>query len=136
MKTLTEMVFPIEGYTDKIHAALEQGFASRPWLTYTKSQMVADLERTLPWTRGRSEHQESVFNKVFTTGLRRLIQLGKVKKVVCKLTTEPTFQWTEGINVKVYKNITGSSAVAKDPSQIGNRSLNARQIFEINTQKA
>jgi hypothetical protein len=135
MKPATEMVFHVTGYTDKIIAATGQVFASRPWLTFTRKQLTDDIIRGLPWLNGKilTAGQTTVLNHVISTGIRLLIQRGVIKKVKGPTTVEPEWQAVTGINLEVYKNITGDDCVAKDPAKVGNRALNLKQLRQLNT---
>lgn len=127
------MVFPVTGYTDKIHEATGQVFVSRPWLTFTRKQLTADVIRSLPWLSVElSAGQTTVLNHIISTGIRLLIQRGTIKKVKGPTTVEPEWQAVAGINVDVYKNITGNDCVAKDPTKVGNRALNLKRLRKLN----
>lgn len=128
------MVFQVAGYTDKIHEATGQVFVTRPWLTFTRKQLTSDIIRSLPWLNGKvlTAGQTTVLNHIISTGIRLLIQRGAIKKVKGPTTVEPEWQAVAGINVEVYKNITGNDCVAKDPTKVGNRALNLKQLRALN----
>ena len=60
-------------------------------------------------------------------------QRNQIKKVKSRTTVEPEWQLTQGIDNTIYKNITVDSCVAKDTTKIGNRALNIKQMYQINT---
>lgn len=132
MKSIQDQVFPIEGYTDKIQSEIEKVFSGRHWLTFTRHQIEEDVTKTLSWIKERTPGQDITFKFIVTTSIRRLIQLGKIKKVKGQTTVEATWQWTSSINDLIYKNITSDSNVAKDPSKVGNRAKNVVQMYHIN----
>jgi len=135
MKSIDDQVFPVAGYTDLIQSTIEQTFSDRYWLTFTRRELQSSIEQTLRWLKNSSERnsrQETTLTHIVSTSIRRLIQLGKIKKVKSKLTTEATWQWTVGIDSAVYRNITSDECVAKDASKIGNRAKNLKQLHEIN----
>ena len=134
MKTVTEMVFSVEGYTDKIQSSINQIFTSRPWLTFTRKQLTSEVIHSLTWLNGKilTEGQTTVLNHIISTGIRLLIQRGVIKKVKGPTTVEPEWQFVEGINGVVYKNLTGNDCVAKDVTKVGNRAMNRKQLRELN----
>jgi hypothetical protein len=133
MKPVNQMVFPVLGYTDKIQEAAGQVFASRPWLTFTRSQLTEDVIRQLPWLKGTlSDGQKTVLSFVISTSIRLFIQRGLIKKVKGPTSVEPEWQSTQGINVEVYKNLTGSDCVADNLSKLGNRALSAKRMYTLN----
>jgi hypothetical protein len=133
MNSPSDMVFPIQGYTDKIIDATGQVFVSRPWLTFTRSQLTADVIRGLPWlTVELSAKQSTVLNHIISTSIRLLIQRGIIKKVKGPMTVEAEWQAKDGIAAGVYVNLTGDDCVAKNPTKVGNRALNLKQLRELN----
>lgn len=134
MKSTSEMVFSVEGYTDKVIFATGQVFASRPWLTFTRKQLTNEIIRSLPWLNGKilTAKQTTVLNHIISTGIRLMIQRGLIKKVKGPMTIEPEWQAAEGINTELYKNLTGDDCVAKDPTKVGNRALNLKQLRKLN----
>ena len=135
MKSLTDMVFQEVNYTDKIHDSIRRNFSERPWLTFTFNQIEEALVTEFDWLRGVDKHQKSVLSKVITTGVKKLIQLGEIKKVVGKLSTAAQWQWTDAIDLKSFKNITPDAAVAKSSNvkkMIKRRAISARSMYEFN----
>lgn len=132
-KPTTEMVFTVTGYTDKIVITMVDVFTSRSWLTFTRSQLTADVVRNLPWLKNCTEGQSVTLSHIISTGIRLMIQRNQIKKVKSRTTVETEWQLTQGIDNTIYKNITVDSCVAKDTTKIGNRALNIKQMYQINT---
>lgn len=134
-KETSEMVWPVENYTDKIHTALKVMFQLRPWLTYTIEQMKAHVVRGYPWLANPSERQTVLLNKIIKTGIQKLVQGGLVKKVTSKTATESQWQSARGVD-ESHINITSEESVAQTPEAvkaIGRRALGGRSLWRLNT---
>jgi DNA-binding HxlR family transcriptional regulator len=133
-KPVEMFVFPIANYTDLIQSEVGSILSSRHWLTFTFHQIESDVKRKFDWLSGElNQRQLETLSKIITTSIRRLIQLGLVKKVKSSTTIERTWQWTDGIDSTVVTNLTSSKSVATDPSKVGNRALNAVDLFKMNS---
>lgn len=112
-KSVAEFVWPVEGYTDKIHSGMKIMFQMNPNLSYTVDQMKEHLTRGYSWLKDPNDHQSAVLKKLITTGIKKLIQLGLVKKVTSSVSVEAQWQSAKGVAVSGYTNVTSEDAVAK-----------------------
>jgi hypothetical protein len=135
MKNVNEMVWPVENYTDKIHFGLRMMFATYPWLTFSTGQMETHLVKGFNWLDNPNERQRLVLDKIIRTGIRKLIQAGKVKKVTSRVSVED--QWIAVANVadSGYTSVTSNCEVAltEEAKKASNRrSIGARKLWALN----
>jgi len=135
MKNVTEMVWPVQNYTDKSHFGLKMMFATYPWLTFTAGQMESHLVKGFNWLANPDHRQRLVLDKIIRTGIRKLIQSGKVKKVTSNVSVED--QWIAVANVEGsgYTSLTSQDEVAKTDAAkkaASRRSIGARKLWSLN----
>jgi len=137
-KDITEMVWPVENYTDKIHTGLKFMFQLRPHLSFTLSQMKEHLVRGYTWLANPTEPQTALLNKLITTGIKKLIQAGMVKKVTSKFSVESQWQWAATVAESGYTNVTSEDSVAHtDAAKHGakRRALGGMKLWRLNNEK-
>ena len=138
MKNITEMVWPVENYTDKIYTGLSVMFTTYPWLTFTVDQMESHLTKAYSWLQVDSEQRKVLLSKLISTGLKKLIQSGLVQKVTSKISVERQWMAVKGVQTSCYTNITSEDSVAttdEAKKAIGRRSISGKKLWELN-QKA
>ena len=109
----SEMVFPIENYTDKVHYGIRMMFLTYPHLSFTIPQMKQHLSRGFELLKECNEHQNELLGKLVATGIKKQIQLGLAKKVTSNVSVESQWQATSGVSVSGMVNITSEDSVAK-----------------------
>jgi len=138
MKNVSEYVIPVKNYTDKIHTGIKMMFQLYPWLTFTRSQMMGHLQKGYDWMRELDEHQKAVVEKIISTGIKKLIQSGQVKKVTSSVSVEPQWQWAGAVEVGGYTNVTSEDSVAKTDAArkaITGRAIGGRTLYRLNNEK-
>lgn len=135
-KSLSDMVWPVPNYTDKIHTAIKAMFQTRNWLAFNRQQMREHVIAGYQWLANPTEYQVVVLDKIILTGIKKLIQLGKVKKVHSTTSTES--QWISAANVAEsgYTNITSNDSVAQTKAAqkaVGRRSVGGRSLWRLNS---
>lgn len=113
MKQIADYVWPVENYTDKIHTCLKTMFTLQKHLSFTKDQMRSHLIRSYIWLASNNATQQQLMDKLISTGIKKLIQAGIVKKVTSKLSVTDQWQYAEYVTQCGYTDITSSMAVAK-----------------------
>lgn len=139
MKEIHEMVFPVENYTDKIHMGIKMMFLNYPHLTFTKQQMVAHLIKGYPWLANPTQRQIELLAKLSKTGIQKLIQAGKVKKVTSKVSVEPQWQAASAVAESGYINVTSEDSVAVTPEArkaINRRAIGGETLWRLNNNRA
>ena len=137
-KELHEMVWPVENYTDKIHSALKAMFSLYPHLSFTKDQMAPYLIKGYPWLANPTERQSVLLKQIIKTGIQKLVQSGKVKKVTSKLSVDDQWQATSGASESSMINITSEDSVAHSEAAlkaIGRRAIGGRSLHKLNNEK-
>lgn len=135
MKELTEMVWPVENYTDKIHSALKAMFATYPHLSFTVNQMLPFLVRGYPWLKDPTERQTVLLKQIIKTGIQKLVQTGKVKKVTSKLSVESQWQAASAVAESGMINVTSEDSVAHTPEAlkaITRRAVGGQSLWKLN----
>lgn len=135
MKSTQDMVWPHLNYTDKIHMALRYMFDATPHLSYTKNQMKDHIKRGYSWLQNNNEKQEQLLDKIIQTGIKKLIQAGKVVKVTSKVSVESQWQSTKSVQESGYTNITSEDSVAltdEAKKAIGRRAIGVKKLWELN----
>lgn len=130
------MVWPVEGYTDKIHTGLKMMFQLRPWLTYTIPQMKEHIIRGYHWLANPTERQSALLDKIVKTGIQKLVQHGKVKKVTSKTATEAQWQWAAGVD-ESHINVTSEDSVAHSEEALNaakGRAIGGRTLWKLNNE--
>lgn len=134
-KALTEQVWPVENYTDKIHTGVKATMQTYSHLSFTLLQLRPYLERGYTWLKNPDEKQSALLDKIITTGIRKLIQAGKVKRVSSKVSVEPQWQWATTVAASGYTNITSDDDVAQTDEAkkaTSRRSIGARTLWRLN----
>jgi hypothetical protein len=134
-QTVEEMVWPVEGYTDKLHTGMKIMFSTYNWLTFTVMQMETHLIKGYSWLKLEDDRQKVVLKKIITTGIRKLIQAGLVKKVISKVSTEAQWIAVKGVENSAYKSITSQDEVALTEAAkraVKGRSINAMDLWRLN----
>lgn len=127
------MVFPVVGYTDIIQNTVCEIFTTRQWLTFTRKQITNEVIQKLDFLKGDlTQHQTTVLDHIISNSIRLMIQRNVIKKVKGPTTVDPEWQSNQGINQNIYKILTSSTDVAKNPNKVSNRALNAKKISLIN----
>ena len=138
-KELNEMVWPVENYTDKIHTGIKSTFATYKWLSFTIPQLKEYLTRGYPWLNNPTEKQTILLEKLIKTGITKLIQTGKVKKVSSNVSVDPQWQSAETVSESGFTNVTSDDEVAQTEAAkkaIGRRSIGGRSLWKLNQDKA
>jgi len=135
-KDLQEMVWPVENYTDKIHTGIKTMFQLRHWLTFTIPQMREHLVRGYPWLANPTARQTELLDKIIKTGIQKLIQSGKVKKVLSVVSVEPQWQWAaDVVENDGFTNVTSEDSVAQTDEAkkaAGRRAIGGRTLWKLN----
>jgi hypothetical protein len=135
MKDITEMVWPVENYTDKIHTGLAAMFTTYPWLTFTVGQMEMHLTRGYGWLTTETPQRKHLLDKLITTGIRKLIQTGRVQKVTSKVSVEPQWMAVKGVESSSYTNVTSEDSVATTEEArkaVSRRSVGVKKLWKLN----
>jgi hypothetical protein len=138
MKEVTEYVWPVENYTDKIHSALKAMFSTYPHLSFTVDQMLPFLVKGYSWLANPTERQTDLLKQIIKTGITKLIQTGKVKKVHSKLTVDSQWQNASAVAESGMVNITSEDSVAHTDDAlkaIGRRAIGARALWKFNKEQ-
>jgi hypothetical protein len=138
MKDISEYVIPVKNYTDKIHTGIRMMFRMYPWLSFTRPQMMIHLQREYKWMKNLDERQTQVVEKIVTTGIKKMIQVGEVKKVTSKVSVESQWQWAKSVVDSGYTDITSSDSVAKTEEAkkaIRGRAIGGKTLFRLNHEK-
>jgi hypothetical protein len=136
-KEVSEMVWPVENYTDKIHTGLKMMFITYPWLSFTIPQMRQHLTKGYNWLANPTEAQTALLDKLIKTGIQKLIQLGTVKKVTSKVSVESQWQATAAVADSGMVNITSEDSVAHTEEArkaVKRRALGGKSLHVLNGQ--
>jgi hypothetical protein len=137
MKEVTEYVWPVENYTDKIHSALKAMFSTYPHLSFTVDQMLPFLVKGYPWLANPSERRTVLLKQIIKTGITKLVQMGKVQKVHSKLTVDSQWQSAAAVAESGMVNITSEDSVAHTDAAkkaIGSRAIGGQSLWKLNGQ--
>lgn len=138
MKATEEMVWPVENYTDKIHQGIKFTFWNAPHLSFTREQLKASLVRGFTWLANPNERQSELLNKLVTTGVKKLIQKGIVKKVTSTVSVEPQWILSKTVEESGYTNITSDDSVAATEAAkkaTERRAVGGRALWRLNHQQ-
>jgi hypothetical protein len=113
MKQVSEYVWPVENYTDKIHSGLKIMFSTYKWLTFTREQMRSHLIKGYNWLSNNNDQQNALLDKLITTGIKKLIQAGIVKKVSSNVSVDAQWQFASSVGEGGCVDVTSVDAVAK-----------------------
>ena len=131
------MVFPVEGYTDKIHFAVKVQMKRFSHLSFTISQLKPYVQSGYPWLKTLDERQTSLLNQIMMTALKKLIQLGQVKKITSKVQVEPQWQWASAVADSGFTDITSEDSVAQTDEAkkaVERRAIGGRSLWRLNGQ--
>jgi hypothetical protein len=134
-KELSEMVFPVENYTDKIHTGVKATMANYSHLSFTLHQLRPYLQAGYPWLKNLTERQATLLDQIIKTGLAKLIQIGMVKKVTSKVSVESQWQWASKVAESGYTNITSEDDVAQTDEAkkaVNRRAVGGRSLWKLN----
>jgi hypothetical protein len=134
-KELSEQVWPVENYTDKIHVGIKATFRTNHWLSFTLHQLRPFLERGYSWLKNPTEKQSQLLDKIIQTGIKKLIQEGSLKKVSSTVSVESQWQWAADVSESGYTNVTSVDSVAKTEEAkkgVGRRALGAMSLWRLN----
>lgn len=129
------MVWPVENYTDKIHAGVKATMANYSHLSFTLHQLRPYLERGYVWLKSPNERQSVLLDQIIKTGLAKLVQLGMVKKVTSKVSVESQWQWSSKVAESGYTNITSNDEVAQTVEAkraVGRRAIGGQTLWRLN----
>ena len=135
MKDKNEMVIPVPNYTDKLHTGIRMMFQLYPWLSFTRPQMLDHLKRGYEWMKDLDEHQTQVVEKIITTGIKKMIQAGDVKKVTSKVSVDKQWQWAKSVEDSGMTSVTSDDSVAtteEAKKAIKGRSIGERALHKLN----
>jgi hypothetical protein len=134
-KAVDELVWPVDHYTDKISANIELAFKNSPHLTFTREQLLIVLKHDFSWLVANTPHQELLLSKLINLYTKRLIQAGKVKRVISKVSVDHQWMWAGGISETVYINVTSDDEVAHTAAahkEVNWHPLSAKHLRELN----
>jgi hypothetical protein len=134
-KEISEMVWPVENYTDKIHTGVKATMANYSHLSFTLHQLRPYLERGYTWLKNPTEKQSVLLDKIIKTSLAKLIQLGLVKKITSSVQVEPQWQWASKVAESGYKDVTSQDDVAQTEEAkkaVGRRAIGGRSLWKLN----
>jgi len=137
MKQTNEMVIPVANYTDKLHTGIRMMFKLYPWLSFTRPQMLDHLKHGYEWMADLDEKQVALVEKIITTGIKKMIQAGDVKKVTSKVSVEAQWTWAKSVEDSGYTNVTSSDSVAtteKAKKAIKGRAVGGRSLWKLNNE--
>lgn len=132
MKDVSEFVWPVTGYTDKIHTGVKGTLSVYSHLAFSVIQIIPFLEHSYPWLRNRNQKQNELLHKLIETGIKKLIQQGFVKRVTSRTQTEAQWQWAKAVAQSGYTNVTSEDEVAREGVKIGGRAIGARELWRLN----
>ena len=115
-----------------------QPFVCYPWLSFTVVQLKQYLTRGYPWLNNPDERQSALLDKLIKTGIQKLVQSNKVKKVTSAVSVEPQWQAASTVAESGYTNVTSEDDVATTPAAqkaIGRRAIGGRTLFRLNKEK-
>jgi hypothetical protein len=139
MKALTEQIFAVSNYTDKIHLAVKMIMARQPNLSFTVAQIRPGVRAGYPWLSGKlTEQQTDLLDKLIGRALAKLVQQRFIKKVTSKVQVDSQWQWAATVSESGYVSLTSDNDVANTPEAIkasSRRALSARSLWRLN-QKA
>lgn len=139
MKALSEQIWPIENYTDKIHTGVKATMASYSHLSFTLHQLRPYLERGYGWLKNPNERQSALLDQIIKSGLTKFVQKGLVKKIYSPVQVEPQWQWASRVAESGYTDVTSQDEVAKTPEALkgsNRRALGAKSLWRLNNEKA
>ena len=131
------MVFPVENYTDKIHTGVKASMARYSHLSFTLHQLRPYLQAGYPWLKNLTERQSTLLKQIMITGLKKLVQLGLVKKITSKVQVEPQWQWATTVAESGYTNVTSADDVAQTDEAkkaVSRRAIGGRSLWKLNGQ--
>lgn len=134
-KNLSEQVFPVENYTDKIHIAVKATIGRQIHVSFTVAQLLPFVQRGYPWLQNVNERQKTLLKQIVKTGLTKLVQLGLVKKVHSTVQVEPQWQWASTVAESGYINVTSEDSVAHTDEArkaVGRRALGGQSLHRLN----
>jgi hypothetical protein len=134
-KEISEFVWPVENYTDKIHSAIKAMFSLYPHLSFTVDQMLPFLVKGYPWLANPTERQTALLKKIIKTGIQKLVQLNRIKKVHSKLTVDSQWQSAAAVAESGMVNITSDDSVAHTDAAlkaIGRRAIGCQSLWKLN----
>ncbi len=135
MKDISEQVWPVENYTDKIHSGLKAMFSLYPHLTFTVDQMRAHIVRGYNWLANPNDRQTALLNKIIQTGIKKLIQANRVKKVTSNVSVESQWQAASAVADSGYVNVTSEDSVAQTDDAkkaCERRAIGGRSLWKLN----
>jgi hypothetical protein len=135
MKPLSEQIFPVENYTDKIHVGVKAQMKRFAHLAFTISQLRPYVQSGYPWLKTLDERQTSLLDQIMKTGLAKLVQQGLVKKVSSKVSVEKQWQWAANVADSGYTNVTSEDSVASTPEALkksSRRAVGAMSLWRLN----
>jgi len=135
-KTVGEMVWPVENYTDKIHSAVKFTMEHYSHLAFSIEQIRPFLERGYPWLKDPNERQLALLNQLIRSAMTKLVQLGKVKRVSSAVSVETQWQWASAVASSGYTNITSNDEVAQSEEAkkaVARRATGGRSLWLLNS---
>jgi hypothetical protein len=134
-KSLNEMVWPVEKYTDKVYDELGVMFTKYGWLSFTKDQIADHMKRELPWLGSNTENQNVLLNRLISTGIKKLVQLGVVVEVTSNVSVDLQWKHAEGVENSGYASVTDPKSVAKTEDAkkaISRRAIGTKKLRKLN----
>lgn len=133
-KDVSEFVWPVPNYTDKIHLGIKGTLSVYSHLSFSVDQIIPVLEHGMTWLKNRTPKQTDLLKKLIQTGIKKLIQQGIVKEVKSNVSVEKQWQWAKSVNDSGYTNVTSEDEVAKPGVRIRGRAIGARTLWRLNQQ--
>lgn len=130
------MVWPVENYTDKIHSAVKHVLQNYSHLAFTVEQVRPYLEKGYVWLTNPNGRQLTLLLQIIRSGLTKLVQLGKIKRVSSRVSVEPQWQWASTVAASGYVNVTSESNVAKTDDAlkaVERRAVGGRSLWLLNS---
>jgi hypothetical protein len=137
MKPISEQIFPVEGYTDKIHVGVKVQMKRFSHLAFTIAQLRPYVQSGYPWLKTLNDRQTVLLDQIMKTALAKFIQQGLVKRVSSKVQVEPQWQWAAGVAESGYVNVTSDDDIAtteEAKKKCGQRAIGAMSLWRLNGQ--
>ncbi len=135
---ISEMVWPVENYTDKIWVAVKYTVLATPWLSFTVGQIVDRIRNGYPWLTLDTERQQVTLAKLVAKAMGKMVQQSLAVRVKGPTTVETTWQAVAGLTGSGYKSVTSEDSVAHTPEALKackRRSIGGRSLWKLNNLK-
>lgn len=136
-KEKSQMIWPVDNYTDKIHSGVKMTMELNSHLSFTVNQLLPFLERGYTWLKNPNAQQAQWLKIIISKGLGKLIQMGKVKKVSSNVSVEGQWQWASAVANSGYTNVTSEASVAQTEEAqkaVGRRAISRKKLRQLNAE--